>query len=109
MNDIAREPLGNSLSNTKGCFQILRLIWNQTRAIFIDPHLANTLKLCFIIFFMFLFGHGMVNWLPHFLMKLQSNIGLEKTLCEIISHNIGDEPLVEEYKRATAFENNKMV
>lgn len=107
MKDIVREPLGNSLSNTQGFGSILRLIWNQTRAIFMHPHLANTLKLCFIIFFTFLFSHGMVNWLPDFLMKLQSNIGLEKTLCEIVSQHIDDEPLVN--KRATAFEKNKMV
>lgn len=104
VKDIAREPLGNSLSNTKGFGSILRLIWNQTRAIFIHPHLANTLKLGYIIFCMFLFGHGMVNWVPDFLMRLQRNIGSGKTLCEIIDYSISDESLVEEYEHPSASE-----
>lgn len=106
MKDIAREPLGNSLSKTKGFTSILSLIWKQTRAIFIHPHLANTLKFCFIIFFMFLFGHGMANWVPDFLMKLQSNGGLEKTLCETLGHSLRNDSFVEEYKLSSNLSEN---
>lgn len=47
---------------TKTFINILKLVWNQTKPIFIAPYLDSTVKLCFIVFTLFAIGHGIMLW-----------------------------------------------
>lgn len=98
MKSIANESLGNNLGNAKGFCSILRLLWCQTKPIFIQPHLKNTWKLSFIIFVIFSIAHGTFQWFPDFLLKLQKHFGTPKTLCEIVGHKLTAETFIEEYE-----------
>ncbi|XP_031628517.1 synaptic vesicle glycoprotein 2C-like isoform X1 [Contarinia nasturtii] len=74
----------NNLLATKGFVNIMKLVWKQTKPIFVPPYLDSTVKLCFIVFTLFAVGHGSVMWLPGFLIELQNNSN--KTLCTVVGH-----------------------
>lgn len=57
------EGSGNNLTATKGFANFAKLVWNQTKPIFIPPYLDSTVKLCFMVFTLFAIGHGTVLWL----------------------------------------------
>ncbi|XP_031628665.1 synaptic vesicle glycoprotein 2B-like [Contarinia nasturtii] len=80
------EAAGNSLTATKGFLNILKLVWNQTKPIFVVPYLDSTLKLCFLMFTLFAIGHGLTLWFPYFLNELQNNMDSSNTLCGVIGH-----------------------
>lgn len=86
MKELEKESSGNSLGATKGFLSILKLLWKQTSPIFLPPHLDNTVKLCFMIFVLFAIGHGAFLWLPDFLVELQNNNEVGKTLCGVVGH-----------------------
>ncbi|XP_031628518.1 synaptic vesicle glycoprotein 2C-like isoform X2 [Contarinia nasturtii] len=50
----------NNLLATKGFVNIMKLVWKQTKPIFVPPYLDSTVKLCFIVFTLFAVGHGSV-------------------------------------------------
>lgn len=59
---IIPEASGNSLVATKGFANVLRLVWDQTKPIFVPPYLDSTVKLCFMVFTLFAIGHGLSLW-----------------------------------------------
>ena len=83
---LQHEESGNNLMATKGFLNILKLVWDQTKPIFIPPHLDSTVKLCFLVFVIFAIGHGILLWLPDFLIQLRNNPDPNKTLCDVVGH-----------------------
>lgn len=96
---------GNNLANTKGFCNLLRLLWSQTKPIFLPPLLTHTWKLCYLIFAIFAIGHGTFMWwivicfclhngnihltltflrFPDFLNQLQNYDGPLKILCSVV-------------------------
>lgn len=63
------EAVGNSLLATKGFLNILRLVWNQTKPIFMPPYLDSTVKLWFLMFTLFAIGHGLTLWYVNCLFR----------------------------------------
>lgn len=88
MKDIAHISLGNKVNNGKGCCNVIRLLWSQTKPIFQKPLIENTWKLCYIIFVVFSIGHGTFMWFPDFLTQVQNHYGEPKTLCEIVGKKV---------------------
>lgn len=84
MKYIQREMIGNNLSSTKGFTDIVRLLWSQTKPLFLPPLFTHTWKLCYMIFVIYTVGYGTYVWFPDFLMQLYSYNGPTKTFCEII-------------------------
>lgn len=80
------ETSATDLTATKGFMNILKLVWNQTKPIFVPPYLDSTVKLCFMVFTLFAIGHGTAMWLPDFLIQLQNNEDSSKTLCGVVGH-----------------------
>lgn len=62
MTNLVAETTGTKLSATKGFVGILKLIWNQTKPIFMHPYADTTAKLCYMIFVLFFIGHGTFLW-----------------------------------------------
>lgn len=62
IKSIKSEPIGNNLTNTKGFLNIIKLLWSQTKPIFIPPLLTHTWKLCYLIGCIYLIGHGIFMW-----------------------------------------------
>lgn len=62
VKDLIPETTGNKLSATKGCLGILKLIWHQTKPIFVAPYVDTTLKLSYILFVLFFIGNGTFLW-----------------------------------------------
>lgn len=62
VHHLIRETTTNSLMATKGFSAILKLVWQQTKPIFIAPYLDSTAKLCFMVFTLFAVGHGTLIW-----------------------------------------------
>ena len=63
------ETSATDLTATKGFMNILKLVWNQTKPIFVPPYLDSTVKLCFMVFT--LFGNEfffVINWCLQFLI-----------------------------------------
>lgn len=58
IKNIKSESNGNRLTSSKGFCNIVQLLWSQTKPIFIAPLLSHTWKLCYLIFAIFLIGHG---------------------------------------------------
>lgn len=57
VHHLIRETNANSLMATKGFSAILKLVWNQTKPIFIAPYLDSTAKLSFMVFALFAIGY----------------------------------------------------
>lgn len=62
MNDVLSEGTSKQLGETKGFVNIMKLVWNQTKPIFVPPYLDKTLKLSYIMFIVFSIGHGTFMW-----------------------------------------------
>lgn len=62
VENIIPEASGNSLMATKGFANVLQLVWDQTKPIFVPPYLDSTVKLCFMVFTLFAIGHGLSLW-----------------------------------------------
>lgn len=62
MQDLIQERSGKNLKEVKGFCNIVKFVWDQTRPIFMQPHLENTLKISYIIFVVFAIGHGSFMW-----------------------------------------------
>lgn len=64
MKSIIEDPGGPAGSSKKvhSVIDAVRLIWNQTRPLFVSPNLANMLILCSLMFFMFAVSQGMQLW-----------------------------------------------
>lgn len=93
MKDIAHIPLGNKVDMGKGCCNIIRLLWSQTKPIFQRPLLSNTWKLCYIIFVVFSIGHGTFMWFPDFLTQTQNYVGEPQVLCGIVGKKVTPDSL----------------
>lgn len=61
VQNLIHEGSGNNLAATKGFVNFIKLVWNQTKPIFVPPHLDSTVKLCFMVFTLFAIGHGTVT------------------------------------------------
>lgn len=86
MKELKKESTGNSLGATKGLMNVMKLVWNQTKPIFVPPYLDSTVKLCFIAFVLFAVGNGTFAWFLEFLVQLQNDRGSHKTLCAVVGH-----------------------
>lgn len=62
MKALKQEATGNNLAAAKGFASVLKLIWNQTKPIFVPPYLDSTAKLCYMTFVLFAIGHGAFMW-----------------------------------------------
>lgn len=62
VNNIKIDVIGSMLSDTHGFCNIMRLLWSQTKPIFLPPLRTHTWKVCYIIFVMFALGHGTFMW-----------------------------------------------
>lgn len=62
VHHLIRETTTNSLMATKGFSAISKLVWNQTKPIFVAPYLDSTAKLSFMVFALFAIGHGTMLW-----------------------------------------------
>lgn len=90
--------IGGTLSNTKGFCNIIELLWQQTKPIFMPPLLIHTWKMCYILFVLFAVSHGTGIWAPDFLAQLQNYHGPPKTLCQIIQPISGSDQLISGYE-----------
>lgn len=54
--------IGGTLASTKGFRNIIRLLWQQTKPIFMSPLLKHTWKMCLILFVLFGVSHGTGIW-----------------------------------------------
>lgn len=87
MKYLFEEPTtGRSLASIKGFANILKLVWSQTKPIFVRPYVVNTLALCYMIFALFAIGHGSFMWFPDFIVQLQSITVTNQTLCDVVGH-----------------------
>lgn len=59
---LVREASTNNLMAMKGLSDMLKLMWRQTKPIFVAPYLDSTVKLCFMVFTLFAVGHGTIMW-----------------------------------------------
>lgn len=62
IKSIKSATIGVSLANTKGFVNIIKLLWSQTKPIFMPPLLSRTWKLCYLTFTVFAIGHGTYMW-----------------------------------------------
>lgn len=86
VQDIIQERIGKSLNDVKGFGNIAKFVWAQTKPIFLQPHLENTLKVSYIIFVIFAIGHGSFMWFTDFVVQMQEKLGQGFTLCEVVGH-----------------------
>lgn len=59
---LVRETSTNSVLATKGFTNMLKLVWDQTKPIFVPPYSDSTAKLCFMVVILFAIGHGTMLW-----------------------------------------------
>lgn len=59
---LVREASANNLMAMKRPSDMLKLMWTQTKPIFVAPYLDSTVKLCFMVFTLFAVGHGTIMW-----------------------------------------------
>lgn len=62
MGDTSGSSGASSLKKVHSVSDAVRLVWNQTRPLFVQPNLANMLILCLLMFFMFAVSQGMQLW-----------------------------------------------
>lgn len=62
VKNIKIDIVGSTLANTHGFRNIMRLLWSQTKPIFQSPLRTHTWKVSYIIFVMFMLGHGTFMW-----------------------------------------------
>lgn len=62
VESIKVEEIGNSLADTRGFCNVVRLLWSQTKPIFLRPLLTHTWKVCYIEFVIFAVAHGTSTW-----------------------------------------------
>lgn len=62
VKSVIPEITGQKLSATKGFIAISKLIWAQTKPIFVAPYGATTLKLSYMIFILFFVEKGTFLW-----------------------------------------------
>jgi len=79
------DATGRNIADVKGIGGMLRLAWNQTWPLFMKPHLAPTLKLCYLMFILFAIGQGILMWFPDFLSRLELHIDEDLTLCQTLN------------------------
>lgn len=84
MHVIENDTEVRNISEVNGIGGMLRLVWNQTYPLFVEPHSGPMLKLCFIMLALFSIGQGQALWLPQFLVLLQQHFDKDKTFCEVV-------------------------
>ncbi|KAJ4439687.1 hypothetical protein ANN_07815 [Periplaneta americana] len=84
----------NYKHNLRSLTGILRLMWSQTKPLFLPPHLINTLLGCSLMFGIFASFNGFLLWLPEMFNRLADyadiHPGVSATVCEAISTLAGN-------------------
>lgn len=62
MKAIELEKLGSNLADAKGFIAVLKMMWAQTKPLFLRPHLFNILKLTYLSIGLYTVGHGFYMW-----------------------------------------------
>lgn len=62
MKIVIPEITGNKLSAAKGFVAISKLVWMQTKPIFVAPYVDTTIKLCYMSFVLFFVEKGTFLW-----------------------------------------------
>lgn len=86
VKQLLSENTGRNLSAIKGVSGVFKLLWNQTWPLFVQPHVGNTVKLCYLMFVLFSCGHGAFMWFPDFLTQMQEHVDEAVTLCQVVGN-----------------------
>lgn len=62
VKSIVAGAMGKSLVSTNGFYDFMRLLWSQTKPVFLHPLLTNTWKICYTEFAIFAVVFGTSTW-----------------------------------------------